>query len=93
MLKLWVKKTTNGEWIHVCFLWRDNNNSAELYINGIFAGKNLKKYWNLPNPDWVYAASGGNDRLEISIGDLRFYNRDLSATELKALYEFEKAKE
>ena len=63
-----------------------------MYVNGIFAGKNEKKYWNLPNPEWIRCAtSGRSDRLEISIGDLRLYDRDLSAAEVKALYEFEKA--
>jgi serine/threonine protein kinase len=88
------KKTVNGTWNHVCLLWRDNNDSAEFYINGQFAGKNQKKYWNLANPDWIYIATRrvGNDRLNISVSDVRFYNRDLSAAEVKQLYDLERKK-
>ena len=73
-----------------------NNNSAEFYINGKLAGKNKSKYWNISNDGWIRVGTYGNfqrGRLNFTIGDIRFYNRDLSAAEVKALYEFEKAKE
>ena len=87
-------KTVNGTWNHICLLWRNNHNSAEFYVNGQLIGKNQKKYWNNPDPRWISVASSGlgTGRLNISVNDLRFYNRDLSAAEVKALYEFEKAK-
>jgi hypothetical protein len=96
-----VAQTQLDNWHHVVLLWRNPNNDAELYMDGVSLGKNHNIYV------WTGAAQNGSTLLgadkkaydgntatgiPIQLDDLRIYDRALSAEEIEALFDLEKQK-
>ena len=81
----------NGKWHHACLIYRTKIDNAELYLDGQLVAKNKKKYWLEGLPENHQIAAGGT-RSKCTMADVRFYNRDLTAAEVKKLYDLERKK-
>jgi hypothetical protein len=76
-----------GEWSHAVFVLDESTNSITFYINGVFAGtQSSPKFSSTTNIIGAYAAGPDFD-FNGSMDELMIFNRPLSATEVKALYD------
>ena len=92
------KKVTSSEWHHVTAVF--SNTKDLLFIDGQLAslkegqfpdvGTRSRDYVFVLGHRFVTSQYRGN-HFDGSLDDVRIYNRALSAAEVKALYEFEKA--
>lgn len=81
-----------NSWVHLVLVW--NGSGAQgygaCYVNGTLMGENTNTITTIPNLTQIIQIGGmstasGNDFLG-SIDDIRIYKRDLSASEVQALY-------
>ncbi|WP_159029900.1 LamG domain-containing protein [Streptomyces marincola] len=80
-----------GTWAHVVGMHDMDAERLELYVNGRFAGSQpYTDRWEATGPV-VFGASehpdGVRDHLDGAIDDVRFYDRVISADEIRGLYE------
>lgn len=82
---------TNGSWAHVVFTMSISTGRVAIYVNGAIVGTNL----SLTGPMVGYSANTlrigsyttGAEGFDGSIDDARFYNRALTASDVKDLYD------
>jgi len=79
-------KATLGTWYHLSASW--NGSVVRVYVNGEYIKQySLASYSNLTTPTRFGAsADGTNYQFNGIIDEVRIYNRALSATEIKAIY-------
>jgi hypothetical protein len=82
-----------GQWHHAVLTWRNNHSDAEVFVNGKSVGKTTLKYWLEPSVGISPSIGGGFGTGKLAVDDVRLYRRGFTGDEVKALYEFEKAKE
>ena len=87
-----VFKTNNlSNWTHVSVTVESNR--IKLYLNGVFIKECMESRRQVIASSKIGGRWRDDDVFKGQIDELRFCNRDLSAAEVKAIYEFEKAKE
>jgi hypothetical protein len=78
-----------NNWYHVVATWdgTTNTNSRKIYVNGILDAQSQPSYSTLSDIYDIYIGGNtGNDSAGY-VDEARIYNRALSASEVKALYE------
>jgi hypothetical protein len=82
-------------WFHVaytCNAWNGTNQTHNLYVNGILAAQSTNALQNGGQLTQLYlngypqASPGGNETSNIQVDDVRFYSRQLSASEIITIY-------
>lgn len=80
-----VQVFSNNTWVHVCYVW--NGSGITLYANGV----SIASTTNSDSAGTVNTIGAHNDlgdgAWSGSIDDLRIYNRALSLTEIKQIYQ------
>jgi len=76
---------SQGEWNHVVGIWSGSNNY--LYLNGVLVGSGTCTFTESNFSKFVAGSRSGTLAANSTIDDVRIYNRALTATEVKNLYE------
>lgn len=92
----YYKNTTTSTWstnvwYHIVEVWHYNTNTQEIYVDGVSQALNTlsSSAFGLGSADnkvYVGQRSDNNGHFNGSLDDVRVYNRALSATEVKQLY-------
>ncbi|MEK9773918.1 MAG: LamG-like jellyroll fold domain-containing protein [Opitutae bacterium] len=90
------KKNVISVWNHVVGVVDQTLEKAQIYLNGMLAAENNRKYTGFNAfPTDIYIGKHGNlDKTQYHtpghIDDVRIYNKALSANQIKSLYELER---
>jgi type II secretory pathway pseudopilin PulG len=76
---------TQGEWVYIVGTWNGSNNY--LYLNGVLVGGGVCASTESGFSKFVVGSRSGTLAANSTVDDVRIYNRALSATEIKNLYE------
>jgi len=77
----------DGQWHHVVAVY---DGALRIYIDGRLRASSPRQINTSTSSLFIGSQAGGIQAAEGAIDDVRIYNRALSATEVKTLYEFEK---
>jgi hypothetical protein len=84
-----TEATATADWQHVVLTVDKANNIANLFMNNVVVQTRTNWTWFGPTTvsPWIGRLSVAGFSWDGSIADVRFYNRTLTAAEVKALYE------
>jgi len=81
---------TNGGWVHWCMTWDSTAKAANLYVNGVWncGGTNgsSSTISQFANGDAVVGKSKATAYSDMTVDDVRFYNKVLTTDEIAAIY-------
>lgn len=82
---------TTGVWTHFALVGNggaDGSRTIKLYKNGVQVGSTFTGNYNWPQQVWTIGAndSAYNEAMRGSLDEIRVYNRELSPTQLAAIY-------
>jgi len=89
-------KLPENIWVHVAVTWDYSKKNATIYINGSAAElsfNGLADYWIEANTgDWLFGRKSTGRYFNGSIDEIKIYNKALSLSEVKQIYNNEKPK-